>query len=179
MVRKGATPAPSGHTSRPSFDFRRTLICDEMTSNLQQYIYPQYIRTVISRRKNPLVYMFCPCYVDMQLLMHRFCATIQALIRDDFRCMLTKKIDTHSWDRGDGPSCKTQCCHIFSKSKNRNLQDEPKVSIIRSLPLGLFIHRIHSSSTMPPLLGLSSRVLDTGKLSTSLQAPRSMHWIIS
>lgn len=37
---KGATPASSGHASRPSFDFRRALICDELTGNFQQYMYP-------------------------------------------------------------------------------------------------------------------------------------------
>lgn len=70
----------------------------------------------------------------------------QALIRDNFRCMLSGSVDVGSMDKNDQlleevaknslRTAATECCHIFSESTNDGLDKEAKVSFdcSRSFP---------------------------------------------
>ncbi|TFK45233.1 hypothetical protein OE88DRAFT_1669531 [Heliocybe sulcata] len=104
---RGRTPAPSSHPSRPSFDFRAPVIKDELEANINEYTYPQN---------------------------HQM-AKKAALVRDNYRCVATKKI--HIYCNVARPpnslTTLTQCTHIFPESTNTDLHDPKKSEYVASV----------------------------------------------
>ncbi|EPQ51994.1 hypothetical protein GLOTRDRAFT_140473 [Gloeophyllum trabeum ATCC 11539] len=99
---RGRTPSPSKHPSRPPFDFRQEVIKRELESRQEEFTYPKNHHT----------------------------AKKWALVRDNYRCVLTKNVELYSdaskADKSLKP-VKTQCAHIFPESTNRDFSDNEKL----------------------------------------------------
>ncbi|KAI0054413.1 hypothetical protein BV25DRAFT_1895666 [Artomyces pyxidatus] len=96
---RGQTPVPSHDSSRPSYDARRQDIEADMQRDMQKYKSPD----------------------------DHSQAKISALLRDDFRCIVTRKRELSHWQPGGPAACLTRCCHIFAESTNQQFTDANKL----------------------------------------------------
>ena len=109
--RKGPTPAPSDHPSRPSFDTAKEALREELRKPPKNH---EVAKTQVS--------LFIG---DFSCLKRK---TQQALERDRYRCALTGKIDSRSYlsglvavtDLANEQPGSTQATHIFSPSINKD-----------------------------------------------------------
>ncbi|KZT24048.1 hypothetical protein NEOLEDRAFT_1068101, partial [Neolentinus lepideus HHB14362 ss-1] len=63
----------------------------------------------------------------------------QALLRDNFRCVVSGKMDKQSWNSTvKGGACGTQCAHIFGEIINTDLGEKAKVSAVQAIVVKKF-----------------------------------------
>jgi hypothetical protein len=113
---KGATPSPSTHPSRPSFETKKDMMMHMLSESGEA---PQHHNQ--AKKKVSHVCTLQATYFLIQTIS-------KALVRDSFRCIATGRYDGPSVAKNQElkaemyqsrtPTCNTQCSHIFPQSTN-------------------------------------------------------------
>jgi len=128
---KGATPAPSSHPSRPSFETKKEMMMDMLRQGGEAPQHHDQAKKKVSH--------VCALQATYFLIQTIF----KALVRDNFRCIVTGRYDGASVAMNNElkeemyesrtPTCNTQCAHIFPQSTNMGIsgpnEDGAKVRI--------------------------------------------------
>lgn len=119
--RKGRTPTPSSHPSRPSFETIQDMVGSMIIEAPQDHCKAK-------SNVSAITYNYCRnCEIINQF---------KALVRDGFSCVVTGYYDYDTVSKIKGfdrtrPRTYTHCAHIFDEFTNTNISDQgdPKVQV--------------------------------------------------